>query len=330
MAQLSHLHGVVLPFVSSRVGGVLGSEGERRGTVTKCQLRVPCEPPTARRLASRPRPRRRHWSFGAKPEPGPNRREVSAWTFRRWPQSSNPLPRSCSPGTWRRPRSGSPTSTCRGAEGGTSSPGTSGGTRATSRTPPVRSALFINLLTEDNLPYYFRTLSDFGRDGVWGEWTRRWTAEEGRHAIVIRDYLTVTRAIDPIALERGRMQQVSTGVTPEITDLCDALCLHDAPGARDTHRAPQHGKPARRPRGQGDHEPRGSRTRTCTTSSTGTWRSRRSDFDPSAMVIAMDRTVRGLHDARHRHPGLRRSTLASSRPPASTTTRSSSRRCCSR
>ena len=29
----------------------------------------------------------------------------------------------------------------------------------------VRSALFVNLLTEDNLPYYFRTLSDFGRDG---------------------------------------------------------------------------------------------------------------------------------------------------------------------
>ena len=29
-----------------------------------------------------------------------------------------------------------------------------------------------------------RRSSDFGRDGPWGEWTRRWTAEEGRHAIV--------------------------------------------------------------------------------------------------------------------------------------------------
>ena len=37
----------------------------------------------------------------------------------------------------------------------------------------------------------------FGADGVWGEWARRWTAEEGRHSIVIRDYLTVTRPIDP-------------------------------------------------------------------------------------------------------------------------------------
>src|SRR5688572_26345470 len=58
----------------------------------------------------------------------------------------------------------------------------------------ARSALFVNLLTEDNLPHYYRTISEwFGRDDAWGTWTRRWTAEEGRHAIVIRDYLTVTR-----------------------------------------------------------------------------------------------------------------------------------------
>ena len=80
----------------------------------------------------------------------------------------------------------------------------------------VRSSLFVNLLTEDNLPYYFRTIERmFGADSVWGEWARRWTAEEGRHSIVIRDYLTVTRAIDPIALERARMHQVSGGVVPE-------------------------------------------------------------------------------------------------------------------
>ncbi|HET8620957.1 MAG TPA: acyl-ACP desaturase [Acidimicrobiales bacterium] len=80
----------------------------------------------------------------------------------------------------------------------------------------VRSSLFVNLLTEDNLPYYFRTIeSMFGRDSAWGEWSRRWTAEEGRHSIVIRDYLTVTRAIDPVALERARMAQVSCGQVPE-------------------------------------------------------------------------------------------------------------------
>lgn len=80
----------------------------------------------------------------------------------------------------------------------------------------VRDALFVNLLTEDNLPYYFRTIEAmFGRESAWGEWSRRWTAEEGRHSIVIRDYLTVVRALDPVALERARMAQVSCGQVPE-------------------------------------------------------------------------------------------------------------------
>ena len=39
---------------------------------------------------------------------------------------------------------------------------------------PVRSALFVNVLTEDNLPYYFRDIERmFGRDGGWGGWVRR-------------------------------------------------------------------------------------------------------------------------------------------------------------
>jgi acyl-[acyl-carrier-protein] desaturase len=88
----------------------------------------------------------------------------------------------------------------------------------------VRSALFVNLLTEDNLPYYFRTIERmFGADDVWGEWARRWTAEEGRHSIVIRDYLTVTRAVDPVALERARMHQVSSGVVPEPPTAADGF-----------------------------------------------------------------------------------------------------------
>ena len=79
-----------------------------------------------------------------------------------------------------------------------------------------RTALEVNLLTEDNLPYYHLALWEiFGRGGVWGEWVRRWTAEEGRHAIVLRDYLTVTRGLDPVMLERGRMDQVSRGYYPD-------------------------------------------------------------------------------------------------------------------
>jgi acyl-[acyl-carrier-protein] desaturase len=88
----------------------------------------------------------------------------------------------------------------------------------------VRSALFVNLLTEDNLPHYFRTIQTmFGFDHPWAAWARRWTAEEGRHSIVIRDYLTVTRSVDPVALERGRMAQVSLGEVPEPESIADLL-----------------------------------------------------------------------------------------------------------
>jgi acyl-[acyl-carrier-protein] desaturase len=83
-------------------------------------------------------------------------------------------------------------------------------------TPEVRSALLVNLLTEDNLPYYFRTVERMlGADGPWGTWVRRWTAEEGRHSMAIYGYLMTTRAIDPVELERSRMVQVSKGETPE-------------------------------------------------------------------------------------------------------------------
>jgi acyl-[acyl-carrier-protein] desaturase len=78
--------------------------------------------------------------------------------------------------------------------------------------PAAREALVVNLLTEDNLPGYHRVISSiFGRDGAWGTWVDRWTAEENRHAIVIRDYLTAARAVDPIALERMRMGHMQGG-----------------------------------------------------------------------------------------------------------------------
>ena len=77
----------------------------------------------------------------------------------------------------------------------------------------AQTAFEINLLTEDNLPSYHRLIHGmFGRgDGAWLTWVGRWTAEEGRHAIVLRDYLTVTRNIDPVLLERGRMNQLERG-----------------------------------------------------------------------------------------------------------------------
>ena len=89
----------------------------------------------------------------------------------------------------------------------------------------ARSALYVNLLTEDNLPYYFNDIDRvFGKDDAYGYWTRRWTAEEGRHSIAIRDYLTVSRAIDPWELERARMVQVTGANTPKPQSPQEGFC----------------------------------------------------------------------------------------------------------
>ena len=72
-----------------------------------------------------------------------------------------------------------------------------------------------NLLTEDNLPSYHREIAmNFSMDGPWGFWVNRWTAEENRHGIALRDYLVVTRAIDPLELEELRIEQVTRGFSP--------------------------------------------------------------------------------------------------------------------
>jgi acyl-[acyl-carrier-protein] desaturase len=89
----------------------------------------------------------------------------------------------------------------------------------------AQTAFEVNLLTEDNLPSYHRLIHGmFGAgDGAWINWIGRWTAEEGRHAIVLRDYLTVTRNLDPIALERGRMTQLQAGYDRDTIDTLRGL-----------------------------------------------------------------------------------------------------------
>jgi acyl-[acyl-carrier-protein] desaturase len=104
----------------------------------------------------------------------------------------------------------------------------------------VRSSLIVNLLTEDNLPYYTLALSSLtGMDDVWGEWIRRWTAEEGRHSTAIRDWLCVTRQVDLIELEDARMAQVQAGFRPtsipSVPDLFVYLSLQEL-ATRIAHR----------------------------------------------------------------------------------------------
>jgi acyl-[acyl-carrier-protein] desaturase len=76
----------------------------------------------------------------------------------------------------------------------------------------AKAAMITNLLTEDNLPSYHREIATrFGRDGAWGTWVGRWTAEENRHGVALRDYLVVTRGVDPVELERARMDYMTIG-----------------------------------------------------------------------------------------------------------------------
>lgn len=76
-------------------------------------------------------------------------------------------------------------------------------------------AMVQNLLTEDNLPSYHREIAmNFGMDGPWGQWVNRWTAEETRHSIALRDYLVVTRSVDPVQLEKLRLEQMTRGFSP--------------------------------------------------------------------------------------------------------------------
>ncbi|WP_107654377.1 acyl-ACP desaturase [Nocardia suismassiliense] len=78
----------------------------------------------------------------------------------------------------------------------------------------AKVAMITNLLTEDNLPSYHREIAEnFSQDGAWGTWVGRWTAEENRHGIAIRDYLVVTRGVDPVALEQARMIHMTNGVS---------------------------------------------------------------------------------------------------------------------
>ncbi|GAS97390.1 acyl-ACP desaturase [Mycolicibacterium canariasense] len=77
---------------------------------------------------------------------------------------------------------------------------------------PVTDACEILLITKDNLAGYHRELVEhFILEDKWGRWLGRWTAEEHLHAIALRNYLVVTREIDPTANEDVRVEHVMKG-----------------------------------------------------------------------------------------------------------------------
>ena len=167
----------------------------------------------------------------------------------------------------------------------------------------------------------------------WGEWNRRWTAEEGRHSIVIRDYLTVTRSVDIRALERARMRQVSTGQVPNPDTIADGIvyvALQEL-ATRISHRNT----------GKLLDDPQGAAIMSRVAADENLHHlfyrdlvSAALEIDPSGMVAAIERQVRLVRDARRGHRRLQDARARRSPTPASTTsrrttTRSSCRSCSS-
>ena len=64
---------------------------------------------------------------------------------------------------------------------------------------------------DDLAGYHREFVFSFILEAKWGRWLGRWTAEEHLHAIDLRNYLVVTREIDPAANEDVRVEHVMKG-----------------------------------------------------------------------------------------------------------------------
>jgi len=82
----------------------------------------------------------------------------------------------------------------------------------------IASSLYLNVLTEDNLPWYVLNTSKlFGNENketVWGDWLRQWTAEEDNHSYSLRLLITLNNLMDPKKLEDARMHQMRNAIVP--------------------------------------------------------------------------------------------------------------------
>ena len=83
----------------------------------------------------------------------------------------------------------------------------------------ARTSLILNLLTEDNLPYYHALIEkNMPNTSAFVRWNRLWTAEEAQHSIAIRSYLLTSRNADPYQLEDDRKATMMTGYQPTYDD----------------------------------------------------------------------------------------------------------------
>ncbi|MGK8487145.1 acyl-ACP desaturase [Nocardia asiatica] len=102
----------------------------------------------------------------------------------------------------------------------------------------AKLALTVSVLIADNLPSYHREIGKYLRTGAWWRWVGRWTAEENRHEIMIRNYLMVTRSVDPVELERLRMEHMTKGFRRPAMHLLDVLanCAFEEAASAVRHR----------------------------------------------------------------------------------------------
>lgn len=90
----------------------------------------------------------------------------------------------------------------------------------------IVDAVEIMLITKDNLSGYHRELVEhFILADKWGRWLGRWTAEETLHAIALREYLVVTRNVDPAADEQVRVAHVMRGYRGDKLTQIETLVL---------------------------------------------------------------------------------------------------------
>jgi acyl-[acyl-carrier-protein] desaturase len=87
--------------------------------------------------------------------------------------------------------------------------------RAQSMPDAIKSALALNLLTEEGLPHFHRLIAVYlGDDSHWTNWNNLWTAEEDRHGTVLTDYCKSTRILDRRTLEVMQFAYLKAGFQP--------------------------------------------------------------------------------------------------------------------
>ena len=88
------------------------------------------------------------------------------------------------------------------------------------------AAVLALLLTKDNMPSYHRLMAQ--KASIFGAWQQvigSWTAEDNRHSIALRDYLVVSRLVDPEVAESLRLHHITKGKLQSPVSLTDYQIL---------------------------------------------------------------------------------------------------------